>query len=130
MKNAATFKNSFFTLNCFSPHGYNNNGVDTENSNLVNTRVIKAINFDEEIDLVTTYPNPPSADEYYVQIPLEWGDQEYRIRISDMNGKLFASSMGYPGINTVDIKNLDSGVYILEINSPQGRLYTGRFVRI
>ena len=79
---------------------------------------------------IHTYPNPASADEYYVHIPVAWGDQECRIRIRDMKGKLFASSMGYPGINTVDVKNLDSGVYILEIYSHQDRLYTGRFVRI
>lgn len=91
---------------------------------------IKSTENDNPESKINAYPNPSSTDEYFIHIPADWGEVEYRIYIRNISGSLISNSAVYPGINTVDIKGLSSGIYIMEIKASENRLFTGKLVRI
>jgi len=84
-----------------------------------NVVVLPCLNLSEPGEnTITMFPNP--ADEF-VNISLQL-DGENTVNIIDMNGKIVLTKIVKAGMNQLDVTNLSSGIYTLEMNGSHQRL--------
>jgi hypothetical protein len=70
----------------------------------------------ELVNLSSVFPNPASEK---LQVVLH-GANSARMQLFDMTGKLVVQKALTPGLNTVNIAGLSSGVYTLMVHSENG----------
>ena len=82
---------------------------------------IMQINDNGEVSL---YPNPVKND-LYIKTPSE----KSVINIYSLQGSLIKSLPAYQSNEQIDVSTLMSGVYLVKISGPDGKVYTGKFVK-
>lgn len=92
-------------------------GVDSVASNVVGLETIKT----KELSF---YPNPA---EEVLNLEFPNASKAYDYKIMDLSGKILQEEIGRSR-NRIDIGNLPTGIYILQINSEAGQ-YSARFVK-
>lgn len=81
--------------------------------------------FIQELE-VDVYPNPSSQD---LIINFE-EDMDFDIKIFSISGTLMIDSIGQIGKNKIDLSKLQSGTYVLKLNSIHQQLYHQIFIKI
>lgn len=66
---------------------------------------------------VLFYPNPAN-NQLYIEIP---GNNEFRVDIYSTEGKLILSDYIYQSKTTLDMENIQPGIYILSVETDKGR---------
>ena len=82
-------------------------------------------------EFITLFPNPAK-----VQLNLELGEsmnpgQAYDIKLYDLQGSTRYKGVmpAYSYVHTIDVQNLASGMYILELSDKQGKILRRKFVK-
>jgi hypothetical protein len=86
--------------------------IDIENLNTDNS------NFSKK-DTFTIFPNPTSN---FLKIKLS-GNIRYSLKIFNILGEELIESSNYRNMQTIDISNLNNGIYILKINSSEYKFF-------
>ena len=74
------------------------------------------------------WPNP-GKDLIYIQGEITGDDRLVTARIFDQLGKLAKEVSIKPGINTVDIRSLKQGLYIVQIQLPKGSIINQKLIK-
>jgi uncharacterized protein YfdQ (DUF2303 family) len=77
---------------------------------------------------ITLYPNP-TAGVAYLAVNSTTEDQ-LKIEIFDMQGKMQFGSKIQNGINLLQLKDLPSGIYMVYINRNNYKLFTQKLIKI
>ena len=84
---------------------------------LVNTKVIEKIN---------VYPNP-ATDVLYINLPGDEVGKNYKLQICNLAGSIIYFKENID--NSINISQLQPGIYILKIASPNGVILTSKFIK-
>ncbi len=127
---AQTTRYSYDNLNRLTRVTYANGTIVSYNYDANGNRIseiitggtgIMQINDKGEISL---YPNPVKKD-LYIKTPSE----KSVINIYSLQGSLIKSLPAYQSNEQIDVSTLMSGVYLVKISGPDGKVYTGKFVK-
>lgn len=82
---------------------------------------IEPISYENEVSL---YPNPVKK-VLYIKTP----SKKSTIKIYSLQGSLLKTIPAYQSHDQIDVSTLQSGVYMVKISGPDGKVYTGKFVK-
>ena len=127
---AQTTRYSYDNLNRLTRVTYANGTIVSYNYDANGNRIseiitggtgIMQINDNGEVSL---YPNPVKKD-LYIKTPSE----KSVIKIYSLQGSLLKTVPAYQSHDQIDVSTLQSGVYLVKISGPDGKVYTGKFVK-
>ncbi len=78
---------------------------------------------------IVSYPNPVVNGSYQVYIPCDESDINYRIVINDVFGNSVIVQQNSCGHHNIDVNGLKSGLYIMNITTPEKTIYTSKFIK-
>ena len=82
---------------------------------------IEPISYESKVFL---YPNPVKKD-LFIKTPSE----KSVIKIYSLQGSLLKTVSAYQSNDLIDVSTLQPGVYLVNISGPDGKVYTGKFVK-
>ncbi len=95
--------------------------------NLVPICVPLGINEVKNIDQVTIYPNPASNS---LKVTLNIPGSNISYAVYNVTGQMVASGkLDAQYVNTIDIADLSSGIYLLRVQTSNTKEFTGKFVK-
>jgi len=66
------------------------------------------------VENINAYPNP-AVSEIYVDLPLI--KDQYTLQVYDLNGRLISTSLSQGGTEVIDLEKMETGLYILNVQS-------------
>jgi phosphatidylserine/phosphatidylglycerophosphate/cardiolipin synthase-like enzyme len=95
--------------------------------NLAQTCIPLGIGKVENIDMVTMYPNPANNDlKVMVNIP----GSNVQYNVYNVTGQIVASGkLDARYVNTINISNIPSGMYLLRVQNNNTEEFTGKFIK-
>jgi hypothetical protein len=72
------------------------------------------------------YPNPANSSIY---LQLENSYSKHKVRILTVNGTVVKETVIPEGISTLDIKELNAGIYLIQLQDEAGNYFISRLIK-
>lgn len=99
--------------------------IKFDNGETLETETVRIYYFSTTLAFV--FPNPAEADDFLVVYTKDFEGAELKFRLISRTGQLILEESLYSNINDVAIPNIEDGLYLYQIETPEG-LASGRII--
>jgi hypothetical protein len=122
LPNGTTIQNSASIYFDYNPEVITNYTLNTIDDQIVGIKSVKA---DQAKSFANIYPNPAKD---ILNIDFAPNTQASELRILDINGKLIRSVNNLYPSNQLNVSDLESGLYLIEMRTKNGQVQTNKIM--